>query len=252
MPGIAEYIKYRLKAKGRHGVHSPFVYNFVDQCLKIDVDEKDRKKLKKIFTQLCEDERIITIDDHGAGSKKLSNERKVSDILKTSSSKGIYGELLYKLTRHYSPKYVLEMGTSLGIGTTYMHLGSPETHIVSIEGCKNTLGIAQEHLPESIELIHAPFQDYFEQVGEERKFDIVFVDGHHDGEALLRYMKQLERITHDDTIFLLDDIRWSSSMLKAWNELADMNEFHVSIDLFRMGILLRRPQQRKEHFVIKP
>lgn len=27
------YIKYRLKAKSRHGIHSPFVYAFIDNCL---------------------------------------------------------------------------------------------------------------------------------------------------------------------------------------------------------------------------
>lgn len=30
---FTEYIKYRLKAKTRHGIHSPFVYAFIDNCL---------------------------------------------------------------------------------------------------------------------------------------------------------------------------------------------------------------------------
>jgi len=31
---LIEYLKYRLKAKTRHGVHSPFVYSFIEQVLK--------------------------------------------------------------------------------------------------------------------------------------------------------------------------------------------------------------------------
>lgn len=30
---FAEYLKYRLRAKSRHGIHSPFVYKLIDECL---------------------------------------------------------------------------------------------------------------------------------------------------------------------------------------------------------------------------
>jgi hypothetical protein len=30
---LRQYIKYKWNAKSRHGIHSPFVYRFVDECL---------------------------------------------------------------------------------------------------------------------------------------------------------------------------------------------------------------------------
>jgi len=38
---FAEYLKYRWKAKGRHGTHSPFAYDFVESVL------RDKKPIEK-------------------------------------------------------------------------------------------------------------------------------------------------------------------------------------------------------------
>jgi hypothetical protein len=56
---------------------------------------------------------------------------------------------------------------------------------------------------------------------------------------------------HNDTLLILDDIRWSKSMLNAWKEVCNSDSFHVSIDLFRMGIITPRSQQTKQHFVFR-
>jgi hypothetical protein len=67
----------------------------------------------------------------------------------------------------------------------------------------------------------------------------------------LNYLEKLKNNTHSETIFLLDDIRWSQSMLKAWNKIKADNYYILTIDLFRMGIISPRPQQQKEHFVLR-
>jgi predicted O-methyltransferase YrrM len=81
-------------------------------------------------------------------------------------------------------------------------------------------------------------------------FDLVYIDGHHEGKALRNYLDQIMPFTHEQTLFLLDDIRWNDDMFKAWNELISDERFHVSIDFFRMGMLSQRNSQAKEHFTL--
>jgi predicted O-methyltransferase YrrM len=251
---VLEYIKYRWNAKGRHGTHSPFVYDLTDKCLPIKMDEDSSAKLSKITHDLRKDNRSIKITDFGAGSRKLGNERRISAIFKTSSSKGKYGYLLYRLSKHYKPATILELGTSLGIGSIHFSFGNPSSKIITVEACSATREVACQNFEKygiiSIESRLSTFSAFLENYSGEQ-FDLVFVDGHHDGDALIHYLEQLDPFTHADTIYILDDIRWSDSMLKAWNKIIAMEEYHVTIDLFRMGMILKRPQQVKEHFVIK-
>ncbi len=249
-----EYINYLLNSKGRYDIHSPFIYDFVNVCLKINSEPRLKEcktELKSIYRY---NQNRIVISDAGAGSKKLGIERTITKIFKISSSKGKYANLLYRLAKHYKPNQVLEMGTSLGYGTLHLAIGNRDGNIVSVDACANTQNVSRTSLErfnlDNIQFINKTFVDFFKKY-EGRQFDLVFVDGHHDGDALLSYMKRMEEFTHDDTIFVLDDIRWSQSMKEAWNKLIAMEKYHVSIDLFRMGILVKRPQQAKEHFVVR-
>lgn len=248
------YINYRLHAKGRHNIHSPFVYTLINECLSAKVDKIFLSKRKNIFKLLKKNNSTITIADFGAGSKKLGKVRKVSDIFKTSSSQGKYSILLYKISSYYSPKHILELGTSIGIGSIHLQTGNPTCNLTTIEACKNTLELAKANFSllnlKSINTIHSTFDDFFTSDIKE-KFDLVFVDGHHNGDALIKYIEKLKIHTHNDTIFIIDDIRWSESMYVSWKKITEDNYFHVSIDFFRMGIVIPRNQQTKEHFILK-
>ena len=251
---VIEYIKYRWNAKGRHVIHSPFIYDLVDDALKIPFDDASRSKLTTLFSDLSRDKRNIRTIDLGAGSKTLNNNRTVSEIFKVCSSKGKYGKLLYQLSRHYNFKNILELGTSLGVGTIQLQLGNPNAQITTVEACFETHKIANENFSKlgfsEIKSINAEFVKYLSDPGN-IIFDLVFIDGDHNGTSLLNYLKLLKPITHKDTVFVLDDIRWSKSMLNAWNTIVQDECFNVTLDLFRLGIAINRNQQQKEHFQLK-
>lgn len=246
-------MKYRWNAKRRHGIHSPFIYELTDKCFQTEISKGHQVLLNQTGTKLKHESRTIEIVDHGVGSKRLGTRRKISDIFKTSSSKGKYGKMLYQIAQHYQIEQTLELGTSLGIGTLHLSLGNPEGIVTSIEGCPNTLAEAQKTLDENkvsnANLISGTFNEVIPSLN--TTFDLIFIDGHHDGDALISYLNNLIPQAHADTFFILDDIRWSKSMKNAWEKILQDERFHVTIDLFRMGIVLMRPQQKKEHFLIR-
>ena len=250
-----EFIKYSLIAKGRHGIHSPFVYNLIDQVLRKPISEEVKSRQNRLFKALKNDATIINFEEFGAGSKHLKKQRSVKQIVATNSTKNNYGNLLYRLMEAYKPMNVLEFGTSIGCGTLQLHWGNPEAQLISIEACKETYEfakktMAQHQISNHIQLINSTFNDFLEEKILV-KFDLVFIDGHHDGKRLIDYVKKLEKHTHNDTIFILDDIRWSMDMLNAWNTLVNDEQYHLSSDFFKMGVLIRQSNKRKEHFILR-
>lgn len=250
-----EYMKYRWNAKRRHGIHSPFMYELTDQCFRTPLSSTYQNRIQYLRRKLSKDSTAINITDHGAGSHVMGKRRRVKDIYRNSSSKGTFGRMLYQIMKHYDLKSALELGTSLGVGTMCMATGAPEANITTIEGCPETYQIARANFESlglnNVHTINATFEMALPSLIEQQ-FDLIFIDGHHDGKALVNYIEQLFTSAHDNTFFILDDIRWSHSMKSAWDQLKADERFHVSIDLFRMGILVKRPQQEKEHFTILP
>ncbi|TNE53060.1 MAG: methyltransferase domain-containing protein [Bacteroidetes bacterium] len=250
---LREYIHYLLTAKTRFGIHSPFVFDLVSNGMTVQMQKTTKNRLKKIRKDYLGDHRELLIHDEGAGSKKLGNKRKVAQIARSASTKGVYGKLLYQLVKHYDCQRVLELGTSLGMGSFHMALASEDCKVYTVDACSNTQQeakkTAETHGIQNIHFIHQNFNEYLNS--EKQVFDLVFIDGHHDGKALLNYLERILPMTHDQSLIILDDIRWSKDMFEAWQQVIQDQRFHLSLDFFRMGVLLKRPEQAKEHFVIR-
>jgi len=252
---LFEGIKYQLQAQKRHGIHSPFVYDLSTNALGGQLPLSSKMCLSQFDQAQRSNPQIIEFKDFGAGSKNLNAARKISEIHRISSSHKI-GHLLYRLVHHYQPNSILELGTSLGRGTLAMHLAHPEAKITTVEGCKAVAEIARDNFqqyapnPKQITLINEPFSDFINALPS-ATFDLIYVDGHHDGIALEKYCAALENYLHENSLLLLDDIRWSESMFNAWKTLYASEKFHLSIDFFRIGMLMKRTSQHKEHFILK-
>lgn len=255
MPVSRNYFQYLLRSKGRHGIHSAFVFDFVDKCLTTKVDKNFISERKKWVKKSLADKEEFKITDLGARSKKMNSTRSVSKLVKSASTLGLYGNVIWKIARHYQPQMILELGTSIGTGSITLKNAAPDSHVITVEGCDETLRKAYQQFDywklDKITPIQASFDDFLSQPNP-YIFDLVFLDGNHESTATLRYIDLLMDKTTDDTLFILDDIRWNEDMWNLWQQLIRDERFHVTIDLGRMGIIVKKPSQSKEHFTLRP
>jgi predicted O-methyltransferase YrrM len=81
--------------------------------------------IKKYRNSLLANKNTIEVTDFGAGSKVFkSNTRVIAQIAKTAGISRKRAELLFRITHYFQPDSVLEIGTSLGLATAALSLGS--------------------------------------------------------------------------------------------------------------------------------
>ena len=88
------------------------------------------------------------------------------------------------------------------------------------------------------------------ELKEHNQLDFVFFDGNHKKKPTLSYFKQCLEVAHEDSIFIFDDIYWSTEMTEAWQEIKKHPKVTLSIDCFEMGIVFFKKEQAKEHFTV--
>jgi len=254
---VVDYLKYQLNALDAYSLHSPFVFDFFNQVLlqsnrnkHSDIIELQRKKWLNNLDS-------IEVADFGAGSKgKIKSTRKVSDIARNSLVKPKYGRMLYQIAKHYDCKNILELGTSLGIGSAYLALSNPLCHITTIEGCPNTAALAQETFKQlnltNVELIVGQFDDVIPQIiNQKNYFDLIFIDGNHRSPAMLKYFELLLPQISEQSIVIFDDIHWNADMKQGWENIKLHPHVTLSINVFQMGIVFFHSQRAKQHFTLK-
>lgn len=256
----ARYAWYYLTAsngKG-HGMHAPFVFEFITQVMNDDRQFYAYRQIENLRELLLLNRQELVIEDFGAGSRvKKNNTRKVADIARSSLKPRKFGQLLFRIVDHYAPKQVLELGTSLGITTAYLASANSNTRVVTMEGASSVASVARSNFDklglQNIELVEGNFDEtltaILQQMG---RIDMAFIDGNHRYEPTVRYFRELLPHLHEYSILIFDDIHWSREMEQAWQEISQDDAVTLSIDLFFIGLVFFRKEQKvKQHFTIR-
>ncbi len=250
------YLQYFFLSKNQHGIHSPYVYNFYLKTLKRKVDKKAWKQYlhfrKRIFTS----KDSLENENFGAGSRKLKHPKSsVREVAQVAGSSKKKAKLLMRLCSSESPLNILEFGTSLGLGSAALALGSRYSGVTTLEGSSSKANAAQQFFKDAkisnITSICTDFDNYINNYRKNETFDIIFIDGNHTYDATKRYFNWALKHLSISGMIIFDDIYWSKEMTSAWREICASNEVNLSMDLFLVGIVMKRLEQSKEHFILK-
>lgn len=251
-----KYLQFIFKASNQHGIHSPFVYQLVTRCFYKKIAKNSWRTFLNARQYLLDNKKIIKVTDFGSGSKVFkNNERQVSKIVKVAGISSEKAKLLIKTVNYFKPKNILEIGTSLGLGTSAIKIGNDNAAITTLEGCPETSKIAQDLFDENnfnaIDIIQGDFSKTLSKSTENKQFDLIYFDGNHTKQATLNYFEECLKTIHNDSFFIFDDIYWTAEMQEAWSIIKKHPKVTVTVDVFYFGIVFFRKEQVKEHFKIR-
>ena len=251
---LFHFLKHKLHAINRHGLHSPFVYNLNTRVLNRNKNFACFESLELTRMALLSDHSELLVEDFGAGSRKNNNpKRSVSSIANQALAPAHQAQALFKIVEHFKPKTVLELGTSLGLTTCYLAEANKNSTIYSIEGSSNIAERANETFRSrelrNIKLLVGNFDDVLPILLEDlQTIDLAYIDGNHRYYATMRYVEQILSKCVDQSIVILDDIYWSKEMTKVWEELKADKRFSISLDYYHFGVLFLQKRMTKENF----
>lgn len=252
------FLFYR-RASTLYDIHSPFVAGLVKAMLEDHRWFYVFSDILGLRDFIAQNKQVIPQSSFGAGSQIiLTKGVSVAELGQTVAVGDRNGRLLFRLVNFLKPRYLLEMGTSLGLSAIYQAAGSLDGQLISLEGSPEISQLARQHVEglgyKNIHIVNGRFSAQLPGVLQQLpQLDYVYLDGDHRLQPTLSYFESCLPHLHAQSAFVLADIYWSDEMLAAWEQLKVHSRVTLSVDFYDFGILFFREEQReKEHFVVVP
>ena len=250
---LQHFCLHYLTAKWIDVLHSPFVFNLYQNCIKRETNLSAYADIESNRARLLKDNRALFYDDYGASAK--SRKVLVKTLAKRHLKPARVAQILGRMRQFLNYQNCIELGTSLGITTQYLDLGSNKnTRIHTIEASKEVREIALEGFQNNkgIQSYLGTFDDVLPNLLKDVKvLDMLFIDGNHSYEATMRYFELSKPYLNNESMLVFDDIYWSKGMTRAWEQIKADPQVKVSIDLFFVGLVFFRKEQVKENFKLR-
>ena len=189
-------LHHYLLSRSKFDIHSPFVYKIYSEILK---DKTDYPEYHGPIIQ------------KGKGNTSLFNK----DY-----------RLLFRLSKFFKPKTILNLGTSDEACALHLALGFPGSQMISVHD--NPGLIAGSGL-----------------------FDMVLVLGDLPGNVILDYFSLIMQHIHNDSVLIFCNIHDSQKTNEVWNKIRNHSSVTLTIDLFNLGLVFCKLELTKEDFILR-
>jgi predicted O-methyltransferase YrrM len=188
--------------------------------------------------RLLEDQSVF---GPGRGAKPVT----VSRVARVGSQPAQWCRFLHTLVAFLAPATVVEMGTAVGMTAASMATALPaDARMWTVDMRSGSAVHAAEifrRVGVDVGVVTGTFEDVLTDVlRNAAPVDLLYVDGHHDGQATLQYTEQAAPFLSERAVVVYDDIRWSPDMRGAWEEIREQGRWRWSADLNMVGVCAAR------------
>lgn len=259
--GWLDYIIYLIQSTNRHGVHSPFVYDFADKVL-----YRQSTNSFEPSAELCR-KRMLQSDSKILINNDLSVV-KLSHLANHRVPIAKYHRLLFRWVQYKQlGGNIIEIGSSLGVLPLYLQRGNIHYNheliqrFFSYDRSKKINEITQFNL-RSYECNELVISHPFNEVSDfEKHFTyhsvphspisiMVINDSLTDTEFWSIIDFVAPRLEPNGCIAIFGIYNSEETRLR-WKRLENDDNFRVTIDLFGMGLVFTRKEQIKEAFLLR-
>lgn len=252
---------------GGEGIHSPRLFYLVRHVLYDTNRLYAWEAIEQRREAMLRAPKIVHIEDYGTGvnREELVMHIAQKSVMKVSDAQRLSRVLNYMSGKEYVPNRqralrVVELGTCLGLTTAYLASVNSANEVITFEGSAEIGAMAEmnwqklglQHICLVKGNIDETLPKYIAQLREQSEtIDFVLMDANHTGEATLRYWEWLRSVLNDDSVVVLDDIRYSQDMYAAWKQIGQDDCVTSTMDLGQMGVVLVYPPLIKRHYRLR-
>lgn len=246
---ILSYLQYYWNARTDMYIHSSFIFQWY-QHIQQDIEASDSEKITIYREKLHRHQGNIYLAES-------QSTIAISERYRQTSISPFYGKVLYQTARYLHARNFLELGTSLGVSTLYLATSSVDICGVSIDRSQSSLDVItladDAHYFQKIKFICDDFRSALPRIIDTSdNFDLVYIDGDHSYQSTIDNIDKIIPHLTPNAAIILDDIRWSRDMYRAWKQVQSYPIFMYTIDFGRIGILFTHSHTtEKQDFILK-